>query len=240
MKRDFTLIELLVVIGIIAILAAMLLPALAKARERARGTLCGSNLKNIGAASYMYQMDNDSYVAPSYYGLANEAAVQAMGTWDLRFGIYLGYAVQQPNIPQGKWPVFRCPSDSAGAGEYAGEGRRRSYGVVAGYVNIKFPAQKIEYYPSPSTTYFFAEVDFAGNTDAGYAVNYGPDNRIGVTGDGQSMAVKHSRCIGANHDGRAWIMFLDGHAELRGDWSNRGTATPYLNNTIGALKFCDE
>ncbi|MCD5401393.1 DUF1559 domain-containing protein [candidate division NPL-UPA2 bacterium] len=58
-KGGFTLIELLVVIAIIAILAAMLLPVLARAREKARQAVCMSNLKQIGTAFHMYRQDNE-------------------------------------------------------------------------------------------------------------------------------------------------------------------------------------
>ena len=56
--KAFTLIEMLVVVAIIALLIAILLPSLARARELARQTICGTNMKEIGTTFYIYQSDN--------------------------------------------------------------------------------------------------------------------------------------------------------------------------------------
>ena len=100
-KNTFTLIELLVTIAIIAILAAILLPALSSARARARSSACVSNLKQNGMAFAIYQMNHNDWSALNYYKAAGSTR-----TWsEFTFGKY-----NEPGYTGVLGESTRCPS----------------------------------------------------------------------------------------------------------------------------------
>ena len=124
-NRGFTLIELLVVIAIIAILAALLLPALARAKQRAQAVVCMSNSRQITLAWRLYGDDNDDLLPPNdypytttYFGAANQLQMKnwVVGTMEQPIDAIVASELTDPNSLISPYlpsvAVWHCPADN--------------------------------------------------------------------------------------------------------------------------------
>jgi len=101
--RGFTLIELLVVIAIIALLMAILMPALSRVKKQARAVACQSNLKQWGLAFQLFAHDHDGYLMKGYHGVSDN---HMENDWVVALRPYIGGIM----APSSKAPdIFLCP-----------------------------------------------------------------------------------------------------------------------------------
>ena len=213
MKKSFTLIELLVVIAIIAILAAMLLPALAKARSKARSISCVSNLKQTALAFQMYSGDNNGWVAnlPAGYYTIDGTMFWA---WP---GLLIYNKYCQPS-------GLTCPvaqkklTSTANVSSVYGVNALRTDGSLASRKLLCMPIKDGTYtYPSAcsQTSQFYATYVNTGMLQNASSVYHLVDScTAGGTHDPicfVDTAVNY--IIHAAHEDKINMNFLDGHAE---------------------------
>ncbi len=216
-KKGFTLIELLVVIAIISLLAAILFPVFAQARERARSASCLSNLKQIGIGMMMYVQDYDEkYFARTNYPGNTYAGQTPAST----------YSWQPPvnTADDDKWflrpymksrEVFYCPSYSKADNPSIPQPPiGYAYNLIAGYPNsyATVPLLSLAIVQEPALMVAF--VDSTWTRDA-----YPPSSSLfhvnycrQLTGASYNVCDTDKRFYGRHQDGIN-VLYMDGHAK---------------------------
>lgn len=220
-NTGFTLIELLVVIAIIAILAAILFPVFARARENARRASCQSNLKQLGLSVMQYTQDYDEKYPYVEMGLSTDGMTTG--------NFLLWTDVVQPYMKS--FQVIRCPSSTTNNAPADPLGRplvndaRLSYGATSGgwgnYAWVHEPAlgppTSIAQFTNVAETFFMGDRnDVTGTSGATWGYYLSP-----------SVANNSPYAVGTLHLDGANMAFVDGHVK----WMKRENVNATLNGT---------
>lgn len=223
--KAFTLVELLVVIGIIAVLVAILLPSLARARQAALTAACLSNLRQIGLGIQMYANDNRDYYPSTGRGASFKYPEYSGGggsyyflmSWPERL-VRSGAMSQTPasnwltHFPIAGRVVFKCPNYGEGAYEWGFTG-----GAYSGYGMNRFLSPDLG-----STGVGFAKLARLNQervmlADGYLRIQVGPYLSGGLGASQYAVYLRHNN--GANY------LFPDGHAEWSDQYHKQGYQT---------------
>jgi prepilin-type N-terminal cleavage/methylation domain-containing protein/prepilin-type processing-associated H-X9-DG protein len=201
-KRGFTLIELLVVIAIIAILAAILFPVFAKAREKARQTKCVNNLKQIGMATSMYAQDYDGYM---FVKSTPPDIMWSRCLFETRY-LIVRDAVVCPSIKPFRY-VSKDWAEYVSVGQYQTYGIRDVADIVSKYKSVsadgKMTCLSLYAIDTPADYYLYADCVY-GPTHGNF-----PNSQLWLlksTYTSTTLGGVHLR-----HNGVASVLFADGH-----------------------------
>ena len=229
LKRGFTLIELLVVIAIIAILAAILFPVFAQAREKARAISCISNLRQLGTAAKMYEQDYDETLNMEWTNSYPNASVNGVNQ---DYKNYWTYAIQ-PYVKN--WQITNCPDDSSDGPDWVTnqDNTRKRAGLCINDLMSGWDrdAVKLAALEAPAFSVQFADTAIltAPNGDWGgsvaefkkYKLNLDNYGAFGHAGEGQYFHNEDRAKWEGNivhvpvprHSGNCNCTFFDGHAK---------------------------